>query len=348
MCISSLVRRWLLFLSAFSLSVLPALAREKSDVIVLKNGNIINGEIRRLHRGLLTVKTDAMGTPDIKWEDVKRVSSKFTFVVEDSSGSRYVGTLQAADEPQRLNVVGLNPASNLHHLFIVEMSEVGAGLWNRFSGSIDFGYTFAKASDRTQLDVASEIIYRTRRYEGQFAYDALFSRSNGEQDIDRRVISLGGSVYFRKKWRLLAKGMWEHNLELQLDKRASLMVAPAYDILQTNRSSVLLFGGMATSHELYYNEPSRNNAEGAFGINAQIFKLYSPKMDISAGYMILPNFTTSGRVRMELDSKLRFEIFRDFFLSFNFYDSYDNKPPSQTATRNDYGFVTGISWSFHK
>ena len=348
MCKSSIVRVWLLFLVVSSLSVISGLSREKSDVIILKNGNTINGEIRRLHRGLLTVKTDAMGTPDIKWEDVSQISSKFTFIVEDSRGTRYTGTLQPTGEPQRLNVVGLHAASDLRLLSIVEMYEVGGSLWNRLSGSVDLGYSFTKASSRTQLNVASEVTYRTKHYEGQFTYDALFSTSNGEKDIDRTVISVGGSYNFVGKWQLLSKAISEHNLELQLDRRLSFLVAPAYDILRTNRSSVLLVGGMAFARESYYNQPIQNNAEGVFGIKAQIFKLYSPKMDVTAGYLVLPNFTTAGRVRMELNSNLRFEIFKDFFVSFNFYDSYDNKPPSETATTNDYGFVTGLSWSFHR
>jgi hypothetical protein len=348
MGISSSIRRWILVAIAAAFAVQPVLSREKSDVIILKNGNNVTGEIWRLQRGLLTVKTDAMGTLDIKWEDVKHISSRFVFVVEGSRGERYIGALQAAAEDQRLNIVGRNPVSNLDHMSVVELSEVGSTLWNKFSGSIELGYTFTKASDRTQLNVNSDLTYRTKRYEGQFAYDTMISNSNGVQEANRKVISLGGSRYLGKKWQLLSKAMWEHNLELQLDKRFSFLGAPAYDILKTNRSSFLLVGGIAFSHETYYGQLARNNAEGNFGLNAQVFKLYSPKLDLTTSYYVLPNFTTSGRVRMELNSSLRFEIFKDFFVNFSFYDSYDNRPPSETATTNDYGIVTGVSWSFHR
>jgi hypothetical protein len=33
---------------------------------------------------------------------------------------------------------------------------------------------------------------------------------------------------------------------------------------------------------------------------------------------------------------------------FTFYDSYDRKPPAEAATGNDYGFTTGLSWSFRR
>jgi hypothetical protein len=289
-----------------------------------------------------------MSTIDIKWEDVKHVGSKFVFVVEDTEGRLYVGTLQPAAEAQRVDIVGRHPASNLDHLSVVEMSDLGSSLWNRFSGYIELGFTFTKASDRTQLNLNSELTYRTKRWDGQFAYDAIISNADGVPEANRKVWSLGGSLYLRKRWQLLTRAAWEHNLELQLDKRSSIMGAPAYNILKSNRSSLLLIGGMAYSRELYFGRPSTDNAEGAFGVNAQIFKLYSPKLDLTSNFYFLPNFTTRGRVRMELDSNFRFEIFRDFFVNFSFYDSYDNRPPSATASTNDFGFVTGVSWSFHR
>jgi hypothetical protein len=329
-------------------TVHPALSREKSDVITLKNGNRINGEIRELNRGMLTFKTDSMGTLNIKWEDVTSISSKFTFVVEDSKGKLYVGKLQAAADVKRVNIVGPSPGDNIDHISIVELSEMGGSIWKRLSGSAELGYTFTKANDRQQLNIASDLSYRAKRYEGKFTYDSIVSHSSGIMEVDRRVLTLTGSLDLKNKWQVLTKGAWEHNLELQLDKRVSITGAPAYDILKTNRSSLLLIGGVAWTQETYFEQPVKNNMEGAFGADGQFFKLYTPKIDLSSSFYVLPNFSTSGRVRTEFEANLRFEIFRDFFINFSFYDSYDNKPPTQTGPTNDYGFVTGVSWTFHR
>ena len=45
-------------------------ARDKTDVVRLKNGDRITGEIKELERGKLTVKTDSMGTLSIELKDV--------------------------------------------------------------------------------------------------------------------------------------------------------------------------------------------------------------------------------------------------------------------------------------
>jgi hypothetical protein len=49
----------------------------------------------------------------------------------------------------------------------------------------------------------------------------------------------------------------------------------------------------------------------------------------------------------------RINNLRKFFdpvvkVGLTFYDSYDSRPPSETATKNDYGFTTGLSWSFRR
>jgi hypothetical protein len=97
-----------------------------------------------------------------------------------------------------------------------------------------------------------------------------------------------------------------------------------------------------------YGEDIQKNVEGFLGIDTQFFKLYSPKFDIINQFLYLPNFTTRGRHRMEFNSKFRVEVLRDFYINLTFYDSYDSKPPSETAVKNDYGFTTGLSWSFRR
>ena len=327
---------------------MPADAREKSDVVVLKNGNRLNGEIRKLDRGLLAVKTDSMGTVEIKWEDVDRITSSHFFAVEDTQGRIYIGSIAAAEGMRLLDVTGPVPAHNLNHLAVVGIREFERNLWQRFSGGIELGYTFTKAGERTQFNLSSDLNYRAQRNEAYASFDTILSSSKGETDINRQAITFGGNRYFTGKWLLFYQGKAEHNLELELDRRFSVQSGPGYVISKTNRSAFMIGGGISYTRERYFEKESVNNAEAVAGITAQFFKLYSPKMDLTAKLNALPNLTTSGRVRSEFDTKLRIEIFRDFFLNFSFYDSYDSKPPLETATKNDYGFVTGISWSFRR
>jgi hypothetical protein len=328
--------------------ILPAAAREKTDVVILKNGDHITCEIKNLARGMLTVSTDSMGTVEIKWPDVERITSKFHFTVKDTHGDLYVGNLQVATDERHLNIAGTRPASNLEHLSVVQIQQLEGSLWRRFSGAVDLSSSFGKASNRKQFDFSGDVAYLTEQYSGQLTYSSTFGTSNGETDADRNVLTLRGVRYLSRKWGVYSQASFERNLELQLDRRIMFLAGPGYKIRQTNRSLITAVGAAAVTRESYYGQDVVKNAEGYFGINAQFFKLYSPKFDITNQFVYLPNFTTWGRRRLQFNTNLRLEVLKDFFVTFTFYDDYDSRPPSETAAKNDYGFTTGLSWSFRK
>jgi hypothetical protein len=343
-----LIPGWFCLLLTVVFVVLPASAREKLDVVILKNGDRITCEIKHLARGMLTVNTDSMSNVQIKWQDVERITSNLIFTLQDTRGQRYVGSLQAAADVRHVNIAGSRPASNLELLSIVEIQKLEASRWKRFSGAADLGYSYSKASNRTQFNFSGDVAYHTEHYSGQANYSSTIGTSKGENDANRNVLTFVGSRYFSRKWLAFAQASYDHNLELQLDRRISFLGGPGYRIAQSNRSLVTAIGAAAFTQESYLGQDTTKNAEGFFGINAQFFKLYSPKFDIVNQFLFLPNFTTWGRLRTEFNTKLRIEVFRDFFVTFTFYDSYDSRPPSETATKNDYGFTTGISWSFRR
>jgi hypothetical protein len=343
-----LTPRWGLALLMVISVILPASAREKTDVIILKNGDRITCEIQNLARGMLTVKTDSMSTVEIKWQDVDKIISKHLFTVQDAQGSIYVGNLQPAAEKQHVDVTGSRAASNLDHMSIVQIQELGSSRWRRFSGSADLAYSFTKASDIMQLNFSGDVLYRTEKYSAQLAYSSTFGRSEGDTDADRRLLTIAGTRQFSGKWLAYSQVGFEHNLELQLDRRLSLLAGPGYRIVHSNRSQVTAVAAASFSRENYSGEDVTRNIEGFFAIDTQFFKLYSPKFDIVNQFAFLPNFSTWGRRRLQYNAKFRLEIFKDFFVSLTLYDSYDSKPPSETAVKNDYGFTTGISWSFRR
>ena len=39
-------------------------------------------------------------------------------------------------------------------------------------------------------------------------------------------------------------------------------------------------------------------------------------------------------------------IFKDFFVAFTVYNTYDSRPPTPAADRNDVGVVASIGWSY--
>ena len=54
----------------------------------------------------------------------------------------------------------------------------------------------------------------------------------------------------------------------------------------------------------------------------------------------------TGRQRLQVDASVKRELWKDFFVGANFYNTYDSRPPNPAADTNDVGLVLSIGWSY--
>jgi hypothetical protein len=80
------------------LATTPLFARDKSDVLVMNNGDHLTCEIKGLDASVLYVSFDYIkGTTSVDWSKVRHVESKQLFLVKTQDGSVYTGMLSTAD-----------------------------------------------------------------------------------------------------------------------------------------------------------------------------------------------------------------------------------------------------------
>jgi hypothetical protein len=87
-------------LSALLVFAAPLFAREKTDVIVMKNGDRMTCQVKGLDAGVLSVSFDYIdGTTSVQWSKVARLESNQLFIVKTEDGSVYTGTLNTPETP---------------------------------------------------------------------------------------------------------------------------------------------------------------------------------------------------------------------------------------------------------
>ncbi len=138
---------------AFAIAI-PLLAREKTDIIVMNNGDRLTGEIKGLDSGSLSVSFDyILGAASLDWSKVDHLESKQRFLVKTQDGSVYTGTLRtvgsAAKRPIQIEIfkdadhtVAINQSN------IIRMTETSATVWQRFNGQITSGILTPKGIRR--------------------------------------------------------------------------------------------------------------------------------------------------------------------------------------------------------
>ena len=140
------MKRQSLILSFAFLLLLPTalFAHDKTDRLVMKNGDSMTCEIKGLDSGVLYVSFDYIdGTASVDWTKVARLESTQLFVVKTEDGSVYTGALRTAEtgggRPAQIQV--LEPPEQVHTMErsqvvrIVATSEkvkIAADLINRY------------------------------------------------------------------------------------------------------------------------------------------------------------------------------------------------------------------------
>lgn len=337
----------------------PTLARKKIDVIVLENGDTVTGEIKSLGQGLLMLSTDFMGTVSIEWEHIREVQSTQIFEVETVTGARYFGPLSSMPDLKMLTVPSGTEVVSLQHMEVVRVDQIESSLAGRLNGSMDFGYSFARAKRETQLTLNADSSYRTRRYEASARYGGSFSRQKDQEDRARNDLLGTFSRRLKNRWFLESLGQYQKNDELGLERRTTFGGGVGRDLVQNNRWEFSVLGGAGWTRERFTNdsEPEpfessstdRNSAEGLGVLTLKAFRYDQPKMNVALSLAAIPSLSQLGRLRLEFNASLRFELFKDFFWGANAFDSFDSDPPDsgrQAREKNDFGVSTSIGYSF--
>ncbi|MDH3196681.1 MAG: hypothetical protein OEO21_00410 [Candidatus Krumholzibacteria bacterium] len=176
-------------------------ARAKTDVVVVLNGDHVTCEIKELQRGMLTVKTDDMGTLDIKWEKVIGLESGYYFRVEVSSGARFFGTPHLEQGDSVMRVTGVDAVAALDLVNVVSITPIEQSFLDRFDGSLSLGFSYTRASSVAQLTFDWANIFRTERNLVDTKANAIVTDKGTDEETSRKgKFSTTWNRLLRKKW----------------------------------------------------------------------------------------------------------------------------------------------------
>jgi hypothetical protein len=324
----------------------PALA-QRTDELVLYNGNTITGEVKSLQQGKLKYKTDDIDTIYVKWEYVRSLTSANFFEVETVRGEFFYGLLATGNEDHELAVVGPTQTVVLDMDRVVEIMPIKRTFFARIDGSLNLGFSFTSADSILQYSLETDANYRQRKYKASVNLSSIQTRQESGDHI-RDNLAFTYTRYHKKRYFGLGSLGFSRNTELGIDFRSQLGYAFGRSFIQNNRSRFAAMVGLAVSRETPIGgDPSEHNLAGVFGAHYHFFLYNFPMTDILVEFTLQPGITDWPRLRGEFNASFRREFFKDFTVNFSFYDSYDSDPPGDTAISNhDYGVILSVGWTF--
>ena len=326
-------------------AVSPALA-QKTDVIVLANGDRVTGEIKSYDAGRLTVDTSHSSWIKVKWSLIESITSDKQFDVETIEGLHHYGSLAPSDPPGQLTIVSGPQTVTIGFFDVFNLAPVYQTFWKRWEGTLDVGFNYTQSNDLIQFNFDFGGTYRLRESQVVTALSAFFSRQNDVTSASRGSFSIAYDRFLGPHWVAEALGGLDRNIQLGLELRETLGIAGGRYLMRSNQSSLIVLVGFTGNHEIPVEGTDTDSAEAAVGGRYTYFMYDFPKLTINAALAVYPSLTISGRVRLEAAVSLKREIVSDFYLSLSLFDSYDSRDPTTLTAKNDWGPTVSIGWQF--
>jgi len=319
---------------------------QKTDVIVLENGDRLTGEIKSYGQGRLTVDTSAVSIVNIKWNRIVSITSDKLFDLQTIDGTRYFGTLSPSDPPGKLVIETASGKITLDFLDVFLVSPLYQSFWRRWDGSLDLGFNYTESSQLTQFNLNANGIYRRPTFSLESDISVTYSRQNGVTGASRGTYSIAYFRFLSDRWFVATLVGLDRNIQLGLDLRVLGAVGGGRNLIQTNQTLLATYVGVTVNHEQPVEGESKYNSEAVIGGKYSYFMYDFPKITLGAALAVYPSLTESGRVRLEASASAKRDIVSDFYISLSLFDSFDSKNPTTGQAKNDWGPTLSVGWTF--
>lgn len=320
---------------------------EKKDVIYLVNGDRVSGEITKLENGVLHLKSELAGSIQVNWENVERLAGVTPLLFTLLDETQYRGSLSKEPaEDETLTVDTGDDRVRLHLTGLALAETVNKPPVDRFKGDVSFGLTLLKARETRQFSLGLKGSYTADSYYTEASYNALYSTDNASGRNDRDYLNALYQRPLPRDWFFTGMFNTTRNDALELDLRYNFNAALGKDIISNDTATLQVLAGLGFVSEQYEGGEDYSDLETVFGLKLKAFELDSPKLSMTAETFIYPRPGDFDRFRIESRTGLNLMLARNIFLGLSFFDSYNSKPPSPGAVKNDYGLVSslGVNW----
>lgn len=330
-------------LIVFCISLMVSMsAFSQNDTIVLTNGDRLIGEIKKMDRSVLSIETPYSDSDfKVKWKKVKSIKSTENFLVTASDGTRY--KIEGIDTNNEDNALILKDDNGLVGIRdIVFIKPVKDDFVSRLNASISVGFNLSKASNLSQLSVASTLGYTSDFYSIKTTFNSVRSNQDNVEEIQRTFGELSFNYFLKRDNFLIFQSEYLSNSEQQLKLRMTNKLGFGKYFIHNNR---MYFGGtlgVAYNSENYNaSEDDRKSGEVYASLEVNLFDFND--LSLVSGITTYPSLTEKKRIRTDFNLDLKYDLPLDLFVKLSFNYNYDNKP-IEGASYDDYVVITTVGW----
>ncbi|MEP6959316.1 MAG: DUF481 domain-containing protein [Nitrospirota bacterium] len=324
------------------------------DMVTLKDGSVIYGEVIEMSGGVLLIKTDAAADKTVKlnWANVEKLAINHPIPFHLKEGSVLIGT--ATEGPNGTLNVQAEPLKGTIQVSMDAITALNPLIQAPviYSGSLTGGYSqttgnshlknasllgdFVARSEQLRLSLNGRYIY------GDNANTLIARNARGTIKLD---------FFITKRFFWFASAYFENDRFQDLKMRTALASGPGYQFVDRGD-----FGGILKDMTLYaeaglayFNEDFRTAEDTSSTRGRASIKLNWPLLDdkITLYHFseFYPSLQNTKNYYLTMDNGVRFKIFEGFVSSFQVTTRLNSNPaPGTGDTDNLYLMTLGYSF----
>jgi hypothetical protein len=322
---------------------------QKTDTIIHINGNVLTGDFKKMAYGVITWKMDGMGTISMEEVKVNTIISKKQFEIKMKDGSILFGSMDSSRIQRKVNIVTTDQKDLVAIDDIVEIYPIKRSFWMRTSGNFSLGVNYSKGSNIATLAFSGDINHRKKKSYFAFNWDNNNTFQSDSLSSSNINTVLDWQRLLKNKWSTLVSVGASQNSELGTKLRLALNLIGVRDITYNIWNRLAAGAGLTVVRETPYDDSGiTDDLAGLFNVTWKVYKYTLPKVWVDANISFIPYLTDPGRYRVVINLNPKVSIFSDNFkIGFASYYNFDNQPPSDATTTNDFGINLQLTYTFH-
>ena len=329
-------------------------AATPSDVVTLKNGSIIYGEVIEMVGGVLLIKTPV--SPDkllkLNWSDVSKLSVNHPIPFHLKEGSVIMGAASAG--PNGILTVQAEPFKSTIEVPMDSVTSINPVVQPPviYSGNVNGAYSQTTGNSHSRnATLLGDLVARSEQLRlsmnGRYVY--------GDNSTTLTARNARGTIkldfFLTKRLYWFASSYFENDFFQDLKMRTALASGPGYQFIERGDYSGILkdMTFYTEAGIAYFNEDFRT-ADDKSSVRARVsvkwnWPLFDERMTLYHYNEIFPSIQNSSDVFLTMDNGVRFKIWNGFVSGFQVTTRFNNKPAVGTGDTDNLILWT-LGYSF--
>lgn len=326
------------------------------DVVTLKDGSVIHGEVIEMVGGVLQIKSVlADDLIKVKWAEVSTLAVSHPIPFHLKEGTVLIGTVEEG-EPGTMTVKA-GPTGSAVSVPMDEVKQVNPVVQSPviYNGSLNAGYSQSTGNSHLRnVSVLADFVARSEQLRLTLLGRYVYGDNAGSLNVRnaRGTIKLDFFITRRLYW--FASAYVENDFLQNLKLRTAIASGPGYQFLERGDLTGI-FKDMtfyAEAGAAYFNEDYRDNSitgdKASFRGRVAMkwdWPLFDGRITLYHYNEIFPSVQNASDFFFTMDNGVRLKILEGLASGFQVTTRYNNRPPAGTGdTDNLYLLTVGYAF----